>query len=373
MVKYKKKKRFITVKIMQTYMKLNFAPLLFVILLITLLFMSGCVQQTATPSVIEQTTLSKVQYKDSLNFLLSLTDLPSKENWSLMERGERNVNDVASEAVEHNWSGGYYIQFKSSEKDEVTYLLQSLSIYPEERILGILNVDFLGNEPLSNPSIGEHSRAFKIRETSDFGKEYVVYGITFVKNNVLIDLRLMGTNTDYLQLKELALKAYDKIDGYGKPFDYQTLQPTSKTYTNSLYGFSMIQPNGWTVNTDASGIIRFDSPKKSGHFASINVNINNADIIFFDTEENREFVIDLLKKDARNFELLNKTSMTINGKKAYSFTYVATVSGENQAEQIVYIERNDKQVFLIRYRADSNQFETYIDVFTKTLNSFKQN
>ncbi|MDO9097132.1 MAG: PsbP-related protein, partial [Candidatus Methanoperedens sp.] len=159
-----------------------------------------------------------------------------------------------------------------------------------------------------------------------------------------------------------------------KPFDYQTLQPTSKTYTNSLYGFSIIQPSGWNVNQDTSNIIQFDSPKTSGKSASILVNIYDINIGWFDTEKNREDFIDRLKRDVSNFVLLKNTPMTINGKKAYSFTYVNTISsGENRAAQEVYIERNDKQVFLVGYVADSKQFETYDDVFTKTLNSFKQN
>jgi hypothetical protein len=118
----------------------------------------GCVEAPST-----QITQPKVQYKDSSNFLLSLTDLPSKENWTIIERGERNVNDVDAKALEYNWSGGYYIRFESSEKDELNYLEQHLSIYPEEKILGSLNLDFSGDEPLSNPSIGEHSRAVKRR------------------------------------------------------------------------------------------------------------------------------------------------------------------------------------------------------------------
>jgi len=116
----------------------------------------GCVGVPST-----QITPQKVQYKDSSNFLLSLNDLPSTENWTIMERGERNVNDVDAKVLEYNWSGGYYIQFKSSEKDGVNYLEQYLSIYPEEKILGIFNEDPQGSEPLSNPSIGEHSKAAK--------------------------------------------------------------------------------------------------------------------------------------------------------------------------------------------------------------------
>ncbi len=235
---------------------------LFAILLIAVIFISGCVNETTTSSSTE------VQYKDSSNFLLSLSDLPQNENWIIEERGEGNINDVDAKALEYNWSGGYYILFKSSKGDKFTYLTQSLSIYPEEKILGMLNFDIQDEEPLSNPNIGGHSRAVKTRQ-SIFGQEFTYYKITFVKNNLLVSLASGGTTIDYLKLKELAQKAYDKIDGYGKPFDYPIVPPTSKTYTTKVYGFSMVQPSGWSIKENTQSIVQFDSPTISGKSASI--------------------------------------------------------------------------------------------------------
>lgn len=341
------------------------------IIILSIFLVSGCAQkQNAVTPEQEKITQLTVKYKDSSTFLLSLAELPQENNWTIAERGERNINDVDSNALEYNWSGGYYINFKSSQKDEITYLGQSLSIYPENKILGILNTDFQGEEPLSNPFIGENSRAVKTR-TTVFGREIIAYRITFVKNNVLVNLISSGTGTDYLKLKELAQKAYDKVNGYGKPFDYQTLKPTSKTYTNNLYKFSMIQPNRWNTNDNSKNIVQFDSPIVSGKSASILVSIFDSNISFFDTDTNRKIFIDSLKRDVSNFVLIESNSMTINNKKAYSFTYVNTIAtGENRAAQQVYVERNENQVFLVAYVSDSKQFETYHNVFTNTLNSF---
>ncbi len=181
----------------------------------------GCVEsQPSTPTSINPT---EVQYKDSSNFLLSLTDLPLNESWTIEERGERNVNDIKNPKMLDDWSGGYYIYLDLSENDKVAHLDQYLSIYPEQKILERLNTDSSDWEYLNNPSIGEHSRASKLRNST----QGTAYAIVFVKNNLLVSLVSWGANPDYLKLKELAQKAYNKIDGYGKPLAPQPSQPTS--------------------------------------------------------------------------------------------------------------------------------------------------
>ena len=76
----------------------------------------------------------------------------------------------------------------------------------------------------------------------------------------------------------MAQKAYDKVDGYEKPFDYRALKPTSKTYTNSLYGFSIIQPSEWNTNEKTQNIVQFDLQIVSGKSASIIVSILDINI-----------------------------------------------------------------------------------------------
>lgn len=183
----------------------------------------GCLE--SQPSAPTSINPKEAQYKDSSNFLLSLTDLPSNESWTIEERGERNVNDIKNPKMLDDWSGGYYIYFDLSENDKVAHLDQYLSIYPEQKIMERLNTDSSDWEYLNNPSIGEHSRAFKSINST----QGITYGIVFVKNNLLVALMSWGTNPDYPKLKELSQKAYNKIDGYGKPFDYQTsTQPQSQ-------------------------------------------------------------------------------------------------------------------------------------------------
>src|SRR3990172_2271632 len=95
-----------------------------VLAILSIVAIAGCVQQSDQKIPTNQTQAEqlKIQYEDSSTFLLGLADLPQDENWTLTERGERNVNDVSSKALKYNWSGGYYATFSSSQKDKVTWL-----------------------------------------------------------------------------------------------------------------------------------------------------------------------------------------------------------------------------------------------------------
>ncbi|MFZ3058287.1 MAG: DUF4352 domain-containing protein [Candidatus Methanoperedens sp.] len=177
------------------------------------------------------------------------------------------MNNISSEALEYGWSGGYYIYFTSSENDKVNYLDQYLSVYPEDNILGALNLTNTNYEPLTNPSIGEHSKAFK-GSTSYNGQEFELYEITFVKNNVLVIINSWGASPDYPKLKDLAQKAYNKIDGYGKPLAPQPSQPTS------------IQPQSQNIIISYSAkkvnlLGQVTEPKKGYVFLVITMNIEN--------------------------------------------------------------------------------------------------
>lgn len=220
----------------------------------------GCIEsQPSAPTSINPT---EVQNEDSSNFLLSLKDLPLNESWTIEERGERNVNDIKNPRLLDDWSGGYYIYFDLSENDKVAHLDQYLSIYPEQKILERLNTDSSDWEYLNNPSIGEHSRAFKLRNST----QGTAYTIVFVKNNLLVALTSWGAKPDYLKLKELAQKAYNKIDGYGKPFAPQPNHPTSIDNQNIFITYSAEKVNLLGQVTE---------PKQGYVFLVITMNIEN--------------------------------------------------------------------------------------------------
>jgi hypothetical protein len=261
---------------------------------------------TTEPTVVSTPAPTQAhQYRDSSNFLLSVTDLPSNESWTIEERGERNVNDVNPNSLEYNWSGGYYIYFTSSKNDKVTYLEQYISIYPEENILAVLNMRDLNQEPLSNPSIGEQSRAFKSRTSQGS-----TYGIVFVKNNILVSLINSGTNPDYFRLIELAQKVYTKIDGYGKPFAVEIIKPTelnlkvgstAKSSEKEVTVFSVQKSKSYDYSYSGQNYVRYANPTKI--FILMDVEIKNVGSNSIDARES-DFSItdsDLYKYDYQSY------------------------------------------------------------------------
>ena len=63
-------------------------------------------------------------------------------------------------------------------------------------------------EDLSDPKIGDQSQAFRITNTYDKSKTYI---IIFNKMDVLETFTMTGITTDYETLKELAKKAASNV------------------------------------------------------------------------------------------------------------------------------------------------------------------
>ncbi len=223
----------------------------FVFLLIAVVIVSGCVGTTTTTTNTESAIspiTAKTNYVDSAEFLLELKELPADQNWTLVERGERNVNDVFEVALANNWSGGYYAKFKSIRGDDFVYVDQTISVYPLETILAVLAETHPDSEPLTNPGIGEHSKAVKYRDDL-LGYEVIYYRITFVKNNILVNVGSIGTVNDYLELKKIAQKAYDNIDGYGQPLEIDRSAIKKTTITSTEEDVSVTETNPTETTT----------------------------------------------------------------------------------------------------------------------------
>ena len=194
-------------------MKLN-TQLLVVLLLITMVILSGCTEQTSTTSeTIEEQTNTKISSIEPSNLILQLSDLPS--NFTIKERAERVRSDLDKDAKNLGWKKGYAVRFiKGETVFDMTAISHGISIYPIDNISKILDIPKISNEnvtfdELSNPNIGDKSKAFRVTENSGF--ETRSYMIEFVKMDVYEYLYMSGTSTDYELLKELAKKAEAKI------------------------------------------------------------------------------------------------------------------------------------------------------------------
>lgn len=194
-------------------MKLN-TQILLVLLLITMVFLSGCTQQTTTaPETIKEPSKPKLSSLEPSDLILQLSDLPS--NFTIKERTERVSSDVSENARNLSWKKGYYGRFAKVETLlDMTVIEHTISIYPIDNISKVLDIPMESNEyvtfeELSNPNIGDKSRAFRVTEKSGLETRYNF--IQFNKMDVHETLYMRGTSTDYELLKELAKKAEAKI------------------------------------------------------------------------------------------------------------------------------------------------------------------
>ncbi|MBU4075927.1 MAG: hypothetical protein KKI06_04365 [Euryarchaeota archaeon] len=194
-------------------MKLN-TQILLVLLLITMVFLSGCTQQTTTaPETNKEQPKAKLSSLEPSSLILQLSDLPS--NFSIKERTERVSSDVSENARNLSWKKGYYVRFAKGETLlDITVIEHTISIYPIDNISKVLDIPMESNEDvtfdeLSNPNIGDKSRAFRVTEKSGLETRYNF--IQFNKMDVHETLYMRGTSTDYELLKDLAKKAEAKI------------------------------------------------------------------------------------------------------------------------------------------------------------------
>jgi hypothetical protein len=174
--------------------------------------------QAPTASPVPAKTLSTIMPSE---MVLQSSDFPG--NFTLLEKGERNVSEMRTWSLEHGWKGGYYADYVKNDLNSPsgTIFEQVISVYPAENITLIVpdTVNIVKNwsagdinnrsvEEVSLPTIGDSSSVLKISDKSDNSHEYI---IAFVKYDVYEQLYTNGTATDYETLKQLAGIAAAKI------------------------------------------------------------------------------------------------------------------------------------------------------------------
>jgi hypothetical protein len=151
-------------------------------------------------------------------------------------------------------------------------------------------------------------------------------------------------------------------------------------YVNKAYGFSIIQPNDWTKKetieaySGNGNIVLFTSPtQKSGNSLSINISLKT-----FPGIQNTK--IDQIEGSfenglhtafaAQDFSLTKKSTMTVNGQKAFYFEYSVGIGISMMKSKQVVIPHQDK-LFIITYTAGQADYNQHMNQFTKSLSSFK--
>ncbi len=150
---------------------------------------------------------------------LQLSDVPP--DYLLKDRTVVAYSEVSPLAHDLGWRQGYIVRFYrlNREKDDLTGIHQSISIYPPENIGKVYSLETEGilsglnsstRYEIPFPIIGDQSIAFREIRIGD-SQDFAMYTIIFKKKNVFETITMGGTSTDYETLKDVARKAADKI------------------------------------------------------------------------------------------------------------------------------------------------------------------
>lgn len=194
-------------------------------------------ETVATPTMnatSQPTKTGKVTKKQPADLVLQVSDLP--KNYSIKDSGPLLSSDVDQEAIDLGWQGGYKVIFEGTDADNnvVTQVTQYISILPPENTSKLLATSTVSSEQskmnawlkeqgsslgitaitveqMTNPTIGDGSRAWRLTVTDSSGDSLHFYTIEFTKLNIYELLEMRGTSTDYNMLTGLAKTAANKI------------------------------------------------------------------------------------------------------------------------------------------------------------------
>jgi hypothetical protein len=174
--------------------------------------------QTPLPSTLP-TPVSTSAIVQPGDMALQLSDMPS--DYLLKDRTVIAYSEVSPLAHDLGWRQGYTVMFYrvNREKDDMTGIRQSISVYPPENIGKVYDLETEGiisglssstRYEIPFPKIGDQSIAYRETRVGD-PLDFAVYTIIFSKKNVFETITMGGTSTDYETLKDVVRKAADKI------------------------------------------------------------------------------------------------------------------------------------------------------------------
>ncbi|WAC04471.1 MAG: hypothetical protein OS112_08370 [Methanoregula sp.] len=197
-------------------------------ILICTMFTAGCFLLDPGPQLIPPTTLqtlsptpeSRTSTVEPSGMALQLSDLP--QGYVIRERSEVAYSDVKVLARDEGWKKGYYVAFyrMNTQNYDITGITQQISTYPLDRIRIIfdeaksdimtrVNASVSVTE-LPFPKTGDRSIALRLIDANDqYG--IMTYTVIFTKKDVLEQIEMKGTTTDYEVLKNIAGTAAGKI------------------------------------------------------------------------------------------------------------------------------------------------------------------
>jgi hypothetical protein len=198
------------------------------VMLICVLLTAGCsfldwgplpTQPTSLP-LSSPTPESKLATIEPSAMALQLSDLP--DGYSIKERSDVSYAEISPMARDEGWKKGYFVSFyrMNVKNYDITGITQQISSYPLNRMTLIF--DEVKNNLITRadasisvtelpfPKTGDRTIALRSVDANDqYG--IITYTVIFTKKDVLEQIEMRGTTTDYEVLKDSAQKAASKI------------------------------------------------------------------------------------------------------------------------------------------------------------------
>jgi PsbP-like protein len=148
--------------------------------------------------------------------------------------------------------------------------------------------------------------------------------------------------------------------------------PTPSAPTNtydSAKGFTITYPSDWTKDVPKSGPISvlFRMPTNNP-IANLNVEIWNRSVN--ETLSSRTALLLAAVQDFSNYTEISAGNATLGGNPAYKVTYTATYDGNDLKFTQIWTIKHGKE-YLITYKADPKNFDTYASTAQQMIDSFK--
>ena len=148
-----------------------------------------------------------------------------------------------------------------------------------------------------------------------------------------------------------------------------TTQVSQRSYTNTVYGFSLNSPLGWSVveNESPTIAVRFAAPELNNGSLVVDAPIMIGEGRALSTYADQ--LEETLSENTVNFSVLSRQEKTIGGLDAYEI--VCSYEDNHtvfQIKQIVVLKT--RTVFIITFVASSERYDTYSAVVDGCIDSF---
>jgi hypothetical protein len=145
--------------------------------------------------------------------------------------------------------------------------------------------------------------------------------------------------------------------------------PSAPTNMYDAKGYSIKYPSDWTKDVPKSGAISvlFRMPTNNA-VENLNVQVWNRSAN--ETLSSRTALMLAAVQDLSNFTEFSDGNTTLGGKPAYKITYTATYDGNNLKFTQIWTIKHGKE-YLITYKADPKNFDTYASTAQQMIDSFK--